>query len=188
MKNCWISLWSACGTAWIASRPWSCATLPGASPRWRKLREGCRSHPSGEDMWGRWRSCVVITSTIIDSILLILFHKFSQWISQMCSDTRRYCYIYCYVYIHIYWYIDILRSIYQDSIGMLCVAANPTGPHAGDCQQRGREGEGDESAGPWRCQRAPHVRLTCASRALHVRFAWSGVLWVPNSTVKSTVK
>ena len=51
---------------------------------------------------------------------------------------------------------------------MLCVAANPTGPHAGDCQQRGREGEGDESAGPWRCQRAPHVRLTCASRALRV--------------------
>ena len=67
---------------------------------------------------------------------------------------------------------------------MLCVAAIPSGPTqaiASSVVAKVKEMNPQDRGGV-------NVRLTCASRALHVRFAWSGVLWVPNSTVKSTVK
>ena len=101
MKKCWSSSWSACGTAWSASRPWSCATLPGASPRWRKLREGCRwrglrGGTESDGVAGVLRHLLpwILYSTMFFSFQL----PFSPWIYQVDSDIPDYTRTYWYIY------------------------------------------------------------------------------------------
>ena len=98
------------------------------------------------------------------------------------SNVFRYqeilLYIYIYIDILIYWYIEIYLS------GFHRYALRGNKSHGAPRRRL-------PAAWSRRWRRWIHRTVavsTCASRALHVRFAWSGVLWVPNSTVKSTVK